>query len=136
MIDSNGRASGSDCQPVISEPISVRNLTALGEGGAMADPNADLKVEFDLLNSAKKTLTTLTSEFQNIKAAESAYDGAMGSGDITGALGSFSGNWDYHRNKLVGSMQALGQLIDESEKQFHKTDDQLAKNLKSKTEKK
>ena len=99
----------------------------------MADPNADLKVEFDLLNSAKKTLT---SEFQNIKAQESGYDGAMGSGDITGALGSFSGNWDYHRNKLVGSMQALGQLIDESEKQFHKTDDQLAKNLKSKTEKK
>ena len=102
----------------------------------MADPNADLKVEFDLLNSAKKTLTNLTSEFQHIKAQESAYDGAMGSGDITGALGSFSGNWDYHRNKLVGSMQALGQLIDESEKQFHKTDDQLAKNLKSKTEKK
>ncbi len=102
----------------------------------MADPNADLKVEFDLLNSAKKTLTTLTSEFQNIKAQESGYDGAMGSGDITGALGSFSGNWDYHRNKLVGSMQALGQLIDESEKQFHQTDDQLARNLKSKTEKK
>ena len=104
--------------------------------GAMADPDADLKVEFDLLNSAKQTLTTLTSEFQDIKAQEHAYDGAMGSGDITGALGSFSGNWDYHRNKLVGSMQALGQLIDESEKQFHQTDDQLAKNLKSKTEKK
>ena len=33
---------------------------------------ADLKVEFDLLNSAKKTLTTLTSEFQNIKAQEAA----------------------------------------------------------------
>jgi hypothetical protein len=102
----------------------------------MADSNADLKVEFDLLNAAKKTLTNLTSEFQHIKAQESAYDGAMGSGDITGALGSFSGNWDYHRDKLTGSMQALGQLVDEAEKQFHKTDDQLAKNLKSKTEKK
>jgi hypothetical protein len=132
VIDSNGRASGSDCQSG-NQRTDQRDQ---GEGGAMADPSADLKVEFDLLNSAKKTLTTLTSEFQNIKAQESAYDGAMGSGDITGALGSFSGNWDYHRNKLVGSLQALGKLIDESEKEFHKTDDQLAKNLKSKTEKK
>ena len=102
----------------------------------MPDPNADLKVEFDLLNSAKQTLTTLTSEFQDIKAQESAYDGAMGSGDITGALGSFSGNWNYHRGKLVESMQALGKLIDESEKQFHETDDKLARNLKTKTEQK
>jgi hypothetical protein len=132
VIDSNGRARGSDRQ----RTISAHHQPALGEGGAMADPNADLKVEFDLLDAAKKTLTTLTSEFQNIKAQESGYDGAMGSADIAGALGSFSGNWDYHRNKLVGSMQALGQLIDESEKQFRQTDDQLAKNLKSKTEQK
>ena len=55
-------------------------------------------------SSAKKTLTR-TSEFKNIKAQDSGYDGAMGSGDITGAMGSFSGNWDYHRNKLAGSMQ-------------------------------
>jgi hypothetical protein len=95
---------------------------------------ADLKVEFGLLDSAEKTLTSLTSEFQNIKAQESGYEGAMGSGDIAGALGSFSGNWDYHRDKLVGSMQALGKMITESKKQFQETDGKLAKNLKSKTE--
>jgi hypothetical protein len=33
-------------------------------------------------------------------------------------------------------MQALGQMITESKKQFHSTDDQLAQNLKTKTEKK
>ena len=96
---------------------------------------ADLKVEFGLLDSAEKTLTSLTAEFQHIKAQESGYEGAMGSGDIAGALGSFSGNWDYHRDKLVGSMQALGKMITESKKQFHDTDDKLAQNLKSKTEK-
>ncbi|HWG15787.1 MAG TPA: hypothetical protein VG268_21185 [Streptosporangiaceae bacterium] len=95
----------------------------------------DLKVEFDLLDSAEKTLTNLTSEFQNIKAQESGYEGAMGSGDIAGALGSFSGNWDYHRDKLVGSMQALGKMVAESRKQFHETDNKLASSLKKKTEK-
>jgi hypothetical protein len=97
---------------------------------------ADLKVEFDLLDSAEKTLTSLTSEFQNIKTSTGDYDGALGSGDIAGAMGSFSGNWDYHRGKLVGSMQALGQMIGESKKQFHATDNKLASDLKSKTEKK
>ena len=59
---------------------------------------ADLKVEFGLLESAEQTMTSLTSEFKNIKAQASDYDGAMGSGDIAGAMGSFSGNWDYHRD--------------------------------------
>jgi hypothetical protein len=97
---------------------------------------ADLKVEFDLLDSAEQTMTSLSSEFKNIKAQESDYDGAMGSGDIVGALHSFSGNWDYHRDKLVGSMQALGQMITESKKQFQSTDNKLASDLKTKTEKK
>ena len=97
---------------------------------------ADLKVEFDLLESAEQTMTSLTSEFKNIKAQASDYDGAMGSGDIAGAMGSFSGNWDYHRDKLTGSMQALGQMITESKKQVHQTDNKLAANLKTKTEKK
>lgn len=96
---------------------------------------ADLKVEFSLLDSAGKTLTSLTSEFQNIKAQTSDYDGAMGSGDIAGAMGSFSGNWDYHRDKLVGSMQALGKMIAESSKQFHGTDNQLASSLRQRTQK-
>ncbi len=96
---------------------------------------ADLKVAFDLLESAEQTMTSLTSEFKNIKTSTGDYNGALGSGDIADAMGSFSGNWDYHRDKLTGSMQALGQMITESKKQFHETDDKLAKNLKSKTEK-
>ena len=96
---------------------------------------ADLKVAFDLLESTEQTMTSLTSEFKNIKTSTGDYNGALGSGDIAGAMGSFSGNWDYHRDKLTGSMQALGQMITESKKQFHETDDKLAKNLKSKTEK-
>jgi uncharacterized protein YukE len=93
---------------------------------------ADLKVDYQLLDSTEHTLTSLTSEFQNIKAQTGSYDGAMGSGDIASAMDSFAGNWDYHRQKLVGSMQALGKMISESRQQFTKTDTKLAKSLTGK----
>jgi hypothetical protein len=117
-------------------PAAQSSGTVHGRNPGAGDGMADLKVEFGLLESAEQTMTSLTSEFKNIKAQASDYDGAMGSGDIAGAMGSFSGNWDYHRDKLTGSMQALGQMITESKKQFHETDNKLAANLKTKTEKK
>ncbi len=93
---------------------------------------ADLKVDYQLLDSTEKSLSNLVAEFQNIKAQEQAYDGAMGSGDIVGALGSFAGNWDYHRKKLIGSMQALGKMVSETKVQFRKTDDGLKASLTKK----
>jgi len=93
---------------------------------------ADLKVDYQLLDSTERTLSSLTSEFQHIKARESGYDGAMGSGDVASAMDSFAGNWDYHRDKLAGSMQALGKMINESKKKFTETDSTLARSLVSK----
>jgi uncharacterized protein YukE len=92
---------------------------------------ADLKVDYQLLDSTERTLSSLVSEFQNIKAQEGSYDGAMGSGDIASAMDGFAGNWDYHRQKLVGSMQALGKMISESKDQFQKTDHHMASSLKT-----
>jgi hypothetical protein len=40
-------------------------------------------------------------------------------------MDSFAGNWDYHREKLVGSMQALGKMVSESKQQFQNTDNKL-----------
>jgi hypothetical protein len=94
---------------------------------------ADLKVDYQLLDSTERALSSLMSEFQHIKARESGYDGAMGSGDIAAAMDSFAGNWDYHRGKLVGSMQALGKMITESKKKFTETDSRLASSLAGKT---
>jgi hypothetical protein len=86
----------------------------------------DLKVDYDLLEGAHKTLTGLVSEFGDLKASTSGYNGAMGSGTIAGAMDSFAGNWDYHRDKLVGSMKSLDGMITESVKQFMETDKQAA----------
>ncbi|HYZ57282.1 MAG TPA: hypothetical protein VE733_27780 [Streptosporangiaceae bacterium] len=95
----------------------------------------DLKVDYQLLDSAERTLSSLTSEFRNIKAQEGSYAGAMGSGDIASAMDAFAGNWDSHREKLVGSMQALGTMISASRKQFTSTDSKLAASLTAKKQK-
>ena len=89
----------------------------------------DLKVDYQLLDTTEQTLSSLVSEFQNIKAQESGYDGAMGSGDVAGAMDGFAGNWDYHREKLVGSMQALGKMVSDSKQQFQNTDTKLKTSL-------
>ena len=46
--------------------------------------------------------------------------------------GTFSGNWDYHRKKLIGSMQALGKMVSETKEQFSKTDTGLTASLTKK----
>jgi uncharacterized protein YukE len=93
---------------------------------------ADLTVDYTLLDQTEKSLSSLISEFQNIKAQESGYDGAMGSGDIAGAMDGFAGNWDDHRAKLVGSMQSLGQMVNQTKQTFQKTDTKLASDLTKK----
>jgi hypothetical protein len=93
---------------------------------------ADLKVDYQLLDSIERNLSSLVSEFQNIEVQEGSYDSAMGSGDIVGAMGNFAGNWDYHRKKLVSSMEALGTMVSETRQSFQKTDCQLASSLTKK----
>jgi len=53
---------------------------------------ADLKLDYQLLESIESSLGTLQSEFANIKTQTSGYDSAMGSAAIVSAMNGFSGN--------------------------------------------
>jgi hypothetical protein len=90
---------------------------------------ADLKVDYQLLDMTERSLSSLKSEFENIKARTDCYDGAFGSGDIASAMGHFSGNWDYHRGKLVEEMAALGTMVAQTRKSFQDADEQLKASL-------
>ena len=90
---------------------------------------SDLKVDYDLLEASHKALASLASEFGDLKASTTGYDGALGSGTIAKAMDSFAGNWDYHRDKLVASMQKLDKMITESVKHFMETDKKAAQEL-------
>jgi hypothetical protein len=93
---------------------------------------ADLKVDYQLLDAIEHNLSNLVSQFEHIETQTSSYDGAMGSGDIAGAMGNFAGNWDYHRKQMVSSMQSLGTMVSETRQQFQGTDDKLKTSLTNK----
>jgi uncharacterized protein YukE len=90
---------------------------------------ADLVVDYGLLGQTESSLRSLISEFANIKTQEDAYSGAWGSGDIAAAMGGFSGNWDYHRQKLQHSMESLGKMVAQCRASFQKVDTGLASDL-------
>jgi hypothetical protein len=100
-----------------------------GQDGARM---ADLRVDYQLLGSIHSTLNGLTWEFENIEDQASAYDSAFGSGQITAAMGSFSGNWSTHRKTLLGIMQNLDQMVTATAQRFRQVDDQLASDLTKK----
>lgn len=93
---------------------------------------SDLKVDYQLLDSIERSLTSLHSEFQNIKTQTGAYDGAMGSGDVASAMDGFAGNWDDHRKNLLSSIQTLGTMVSETKRQFQKADNKLKNSLTQK----
>lgn len=90
---------------------------------------ADLKVDYALLSSTESTLSSLIGEFSRIESSTGSYDGALGSGDIEGAMGSFAGNWDSHRKQLTDSMRSLGDLVSAARKHFQDADGKLASQL-------
>jgi hypothetical protein len=91
----------------------------------------DLKVDYQLLESTERTLSSLVSEFQNMQAQESAYSGAMGSGPIAAAMDGFAANWNNNKKSLVNSMQGLGKMVSETLQQFKQTDTKLATSQKT-----
>lgn len=93
---------------------------------------ADLKVDYQLLDLIERSLSSLHSEFQNIKAQTSAYNGDMGSGAVASAMDGFAGDWNDHRETLLNSIQKLGTMISETRRQFQNTDNTLAGSISEK----
>lgn len=100
-----------------------------GDGASVAD----LKVDYQLLSSIERRLTSLQGEFQNIQAQTSGYDGAMGSGDVASAMNNFSGNWNDHRKDLLNSIETLGKMVSETIAKFQQTDNKLKSSLTQKS---
>jgi hypothetical protein len=92
----------------------------------------DLRISYPDLESTRAAMGYLTGELQNLQAAQSRYDAALGSGEIAGAMGAFAGNWNYHRKVLLNKMQNLDKLVTEALSQFKKKDEELGRELRRK----
>lgn len=87
---------------------------------------SDLRISYSELESTRATMGALIGDLENIQANQSAYDGAMGSGDIAGAMDNFAGNWSIHRKKLLGKMKNLNSMVGAALTEFPKTDREAA----------
>jgi uncharacterized protein YukE len=90
---------------------------------------ADLRVDYQLLTSVTRTLSSLAAEFAHVDDQVSSYDPAYGSGAVTAAMGNFSGNWSNHRKTLLSVMENLGQLTGTAEQHFRQADGKLGSDL-------
>lgn len=86
---------------------------------------SDLKVDYELLGSIHSTMGGLIGEFENIEPQQNDYNGAMGSGDVAGAMSGFSGNWTYHRKQITGNMESLNTMVTQAIQKFRQTDETL-----------
>ena len=71
---------------------------------------ADLRVDYQLLASITRTLSSLAGEFEHVDDQVGSYDPVYGSGAVTSAMGNFSGNWSGHRKTMLTAMGNLGHL--------------------------
>lgn len=90
---------------------------------------ADLVVDYNLLDQVESTLSGLHGEFSDIQAQQHSYFSAWGSDAIASAMDDFAGNWDYHRKKMLDSMESLGKMVGQCKLSFSKADTDLSNEL-------
>jgi hypothetical protein len=88
---------------------------------------ADFVVDYALLTQIENSLNRLTGEFEGIGSVPTATN--WGDGGIAGAMGSFASNWQVHREKMIGSMEAMSANTQQCITQTSRYDDKMRQNL-------
>lgn len=86
----------------------------------------DLKVDFDLLEDSSSALEDIYRAFDGLKSRASSTSSDWGSHDVASAMGSFSGDWDNHREKTMESLESMKKMCEQALDGFRKTDSKLA----------
>jgi hypothetical protein len=90
----------------------------------VGSPN--LKVDYALLESISSTIGKITPEINGMSANVSAYDYAYGSGDMANAMGGFANNWSKHKQTMIGNLNSLQSMVQQTAEDFQKADAKLA----------
>jgi uncharacterized protein YukE len=90
----------------------------------VGSPN--LRVDYTLLESISGTIGKITPEIQGMSANVNEYNYAYGSGDMANAMGGFANNWSKHKQAMVGNLQSLQSMVQQTAEDFQKADAKLA----------
>jgi hypothetical protein len=89
---------------------------------------SDLIVDYPVLERSEQLLARLNQQI-SAGAGGSAADSDWGFGGVVSAMGGFYGDWSYHRQQILGRMEALHTMARQSRQAFQSADDDLASQL-------
>jgi hypothetical protein len=90
---------------------------------------ADLTVDYQILEASERMLASLHQQLASSTGAGGVADQEWGHNGVVGAVGQFRGNWSYHREQIMGRMQALGTMATQSRQSFQAADSKLKSTL-------
>ncbi len=85
-----------------------------------------LVVDLDLLERTGAEIGELTGEIRAQSDIVQDARSAVGHHGLSDALADFAGNWSYHRQKLTGALESIGEMAASCAEVYRSTDEQLA----------
>jgi hypothetical protein len=90
---------------------------------------ADLIVDYQVLERSEQLLARLNQQISAGTGGSAAADSDWGFGGVLSAMGGFYGDWSYHRQQILGRMEALHTMARQSRQAFQSADGDLASQL-------
>lgn len=92
---------------------------------------SDLIVDYHVLEQSESLLARLHQQLGAGTGYSLAADSDWGHAGVAAAVGGFHNDWSYHRQQIMGRMQALHTMARQSRQSFQGADNKLASELKS-----
>ncbi len=93
----------------------------------------DLEVDYALLEESGRTLSTLRSDFDDIKGRGSETEDFWGHHEVKDAMDEFTSNMDHHREELSAEIGDVGEKLDATETTWREADQKLVDELDKNT---
>jgi hypothetical protein len=90
---------------------------------------SDLIVDYQVLERTEELMARLHQQISGSGTSSLTGDPDWGFGGVSSAMGGFYGDWSYHRQQILGRMQALHTMSAQSRQAFQDTDAKLGSEL-------
>ena len=82
-----------------------------------------------MLEQTEEPMARLHQQISGSGTSSLTKDSDWGLGGVSSAMGGFYGDWSYHRQQILGRMEALHTMARQSRQAFQGADDKLASEL-------
>jgi len=90
---------------------------------------SDLIVDYQVLEQSEQLLARLGQQISAGTGSSAAQGLDWGFGGVVSAMGGFYGDWSYHRQQILGRMEALHTMARQSRQAFQSADSDLTRQL-------